>query len=425
MAAAARLSDPIGHSPTMSWLLTGLLAGAAIGIGAALIFATGGLAAAAIIGGAAASGAGVMELASTMSFAPKAVVGAITATGAVNVFANGLAVARAHLDFASCSKHPAPATIATGSGQVFINSMPAARVDDKTICSAVITEGSSNVNIGGGTVQTDEIHSEDLVPGWLHATLLVVGIGSAFVLAAPAVVIGGLVLGGAAAFGGGMLGGAIFGEGSDGQKLMAFGGGILGGLMGAKGASAWMASRSPQPTISLYGFRGAGHPDLLKGPDAPHPYRVTGHVGYSLDDGKTIWGYGPHIEGKGSAYDAVASLRRGDMYPGKVTNDTDVFIDVARNPGRGRDGVPQVVYEQKIPMTRQEYDAVVAAHDARPPNVPMDDLLYGFPKADNPNPCAFNCATYPSKLGIPIPEETGNMRSYVPALKDLSKPWKP
>jgi len=30
MPAAARLTDPIGHSPTMSWLLKGLLIGAAI-----------------------------------------------------------------------------------------------------------------------------------------------------------------------------------------------------------------------------------------------------------------------------------------------------------------------------------------------------------------------------------------------------------
>lgn len=424
MAAAARLTDPIGHSPTMNWLLAGLLAGAAIGIGAALIFATGGLAAAAIIGGAAASGAGIMEMASTMSFAPKEVVGAITAAGAVNVFANGLAAARAHLDFATCSKHPAPAIIATGSGKVFINGMPAARVDDKTVCSAVITEGSGNVNIGGGTVQTDEISPEDLVPTWVHVSLLVVGLGSAFVLAAPAVVLGGLALGAGASFGGGMLGGAIFGEGSDGQKLMAFGGGILGGLLGARGASAWMASRAPQPTVSIYGFRGAGHPDLLNAPDAPHPYRVTGHVGYSLDDGKTIWGYGPHIEGK-SAGEAVASLRKGDLYPGKVTDDTPLFKDVAANPGIGRDGKPQVIWEQKIPMSRQEYDAVVAAHNARPPNVPMDDLLYGFPKPGNPNPCAFNCATYPSKLGIPIPEKTGNMRDYVPALQEHATPWKP
>ena len=98
----------------MSWLLTGLLAGAAIGVGAALIFATGGLAAAAIIGGAAAAGGGIMELASTMSFAPKEVVGAISAVGARNVFINGLAAARAHLDYATCAKHPAPALIVEG-----------------------------------------------------------------------------------------------------------------------------------------------------------------------------------------------------------------------------------------------------------------------------------------------------------------------
>ncbi len=70
MPKAARHTDEIGHSPTMSWLMKGLMIGAAIAVAGVLIAGTGGLAAVAIVGGVAAGGAGIGEMMSTMSFAP-------------------------------------------------------------------------------------------------------------------------------------------------------------------------------------------------------------------------------------------------------------------------------------------------------------------------------------------------------------------
>jgi uncharacterized Zn-binding protein involved in type VI secretion len=237
MPEAARLGDPIGHSPTMSWLLKGLLIGAGIALVGVAIVGTGGLAAAAIVGGMAAAGAGIGEVMSTMSFAPKEVVGKII-EGSRNVYIRGKKAARAHVDHAECGKHPQPPkVIATGSGNVYINGMPAARVGDKTECGAEITAGAGNVFIGGGTQQTDAISPENLVPGWVHAALLVVGVGSAVILGGPLLAIGGLVGGVAGGFGGDWLGGELFGEGSDGQKWMMLGGSILGGWWGAKGAA--------------------------------------------------------------------------------------------------------------------------------------------------------------------------------------------
>jgi len=250
MPAAARLGDPIGHSPTMSWLLKGLLIGAAIAVAGVAIVGTGGLAAVAVVGAGAAMGAGLGEAMSTMSFAGKEVTGAIAAAGSSNVFVNGIRAARAHLDMVACSKHPGPIPIATGSAKVFINSMPAARVDDKTGCSAVITKGSGNVYIGGGTAQTDTINPEHLVPGWVHASLLVVGVGSAIVLAGPVVAVGGLVGAFAGGIGGNWVGGKMFGEGSDGQKWSAIAGSFLGGYLGAKAApGAWEFAQRVQVNV--------------------------------------------------------------------------------------------------------------------------------------------------------------------------------
>jgi uncharacterized Zn-binding protein involved in type VI secretion len=235
MPEAARINDPIGHSPMMSGLLAGLLIGAAIGIAAVAVIGTGGLAAAAIIGGLAAGGAGIGEVVSTMSFIPKDITGKIK-TGSPNVFTNSRPAARAHLDIVDCSKHPPSPypLIATGSATVFINSMPAARVTDTITCAAVIVEGSPNVFIGGGTTQTDAIAPENLVPDWIHATLFVVGLGSAIILAGPVVAVFGLIGGALGGTAGNWVGGKIWGEGSDGQKASMLVGAFVGGFFGAK-----------------------------------------------------------------------------------------------------------------------------------------------------------------------------------------------
>jgi|GEM_PF-3145620 len=178
----------------------------------------------------------------------------------------------------------------------------------------------------------------------------------------------------------------------------------------------------PAPTVSIFGFRGAGSTKDLLAADPPHPYVVTGHVGYSFDSGATIYGFGPKVADGMSAYDAVQSLRNGTSYPGIITDDTAVFQSVANNPAMGRGGVPQAVIEQKIPVSLAEFDAIKAAHDGIGVNNPMDNVLYGFP---GQNACTFNCATFPTQLGIRIPEASGNMRSYMPLLEKLGQPWKP
>lgn len=176
------------------------------------------------------------------------------------------------------------------------------------------------------------------------------------------------------------------------------------------------------PTVSIYGFRGAGSVRDLAAPDAPHPYVITGHVGYSFNGGETIYGFGPEVGDEISAYDAVKSLMNKERYPGKIDNDTEVFRWVANNPAVGRDGNPQVVIEQKTPFLRAQFERMKKEHENMRADGPLEDVLYGFP---GPNEDTFNCATFPSRLGIPIPEETGNMRTYMPPLEESGRPWKP
>lgn len=236
MSAAARVNDPIEHTGS----LTGLLAGLAIGaIGAALVVGTGGLAAVAIVGASAATGAGVGQLIGSLSCCNHQ-TGQIV-SGSSNVYINGEPAARAHADQAKCDEHSSrPQVIAQGSSNVYINGHPAARVGDRTACDAKIVVGSSNVFIGGGTETTDPINPE--VPELLERGILLVGLASAFVLASPVIVIAGLVGGIAGGTVGSMGGAQLFGEGTDGQKLMSFGGALLGGGLGAKGGK-WFDTR--------------------------------------------------------------------------------------------------------------------------------------------------------------------------------------
>lgn len=243
MPAAARLDDPIQHSNA----LTGLLVGAAIGVGVGLfVVATGGLGAgllaAAVVGGATAAGAGIGEVLGSLSFAGGTTTGGI-ATGSPDTQINSLLAARATDDSVRCDGTPPlylPPShegkrIAQGSETVSINSLPAARVGDKIECGAKIEAGSPNVIIGGPTVQTLDIDSE--VPGYIHAGLFVVGVASAVVLVGPVMAAVGTV----ASIGGGTLaqwGAAQLGLNEDWQKIAGLTGSLVGGFVGGRGGMA-------------------------------------------------------------------------------------------------------------------------------------------------------------------------------------------
>ena len=198
--------------------------------------------------------------------------------------------------------------------------------------------------------------------------------------------------------------------------------GVVGGIVSGGSIAKPTVGPALEPSVSLFGFRGAGTTTDLLSVEAPHPYVVTGHVGYSFDAGATIYGFGPKVPGGMSAYEAVQSLKNGTSYPGMITNDTAVFESVTRNPAMGRGGVPQVVIEQKIPVSQAQLNAMMKAHEGIGVGNPMDTVLYGFP---GQNACTFNCATFPSRLGIPIPEASGNMRTYMPSLEKAGQPWTP
>jgi len=178
-------------------------------------------------------------------------------------------------------------------------------------------------------------------------------------------------------------------------------------------------------TVSLYGFRGAGDlsPEGLN--TAEHPYLRTGHVGYSLNGGYDINGFGPDVPPDMSPSSTIESLKNGGSYAGKIDNDTKVFEMVAKEPEIARSGLPQEVIEQKIQVPRRTFEAIKSAQDRIGIDVATENARYSFPGKDGTfAEGTFNCATFPEELGIPVPESTGNMKSYMPALEQVGQPWK-
>jgi len=194
MSEAARQDDPIAHTSALGGLLTGLAFGAALAITGVAIVGTGGMVAVAIVGAAAAGGAGIGEVIGSLSVCTKN--SGYILEGSSNVFINGRPAVRASLSAVLCDKHGSH-LVAEGSSTVYINGMPAARVGDLSTCGGKINAGSSNVFIGGQTVQTEDIAPE--VPDWLHRAIFGLGLGSAVILVGPVLAVLGLT--------GGMVGG--------------------------------------------------------------------------------------------------------------------------------------------------------------------------------------------------------------------------
>ncbi|HFK7187865.1 TPA: ADP-ribosyltransferase domain-containing protein [Serratia odorifera] len=265
--AAARELDEIAHTASQGWMIAGLVGGAIIG--AAIIAVTGGTAAVAVaaVAAGASAGGGLGEVLGSMSWAPRHVTGVLV-DGSPNVYINGRAAIRAHLSFGECAEDgPAKKVVAQGSAKVYINDLPAARINDLLACSAEIHSGSPNVIIGGDTEQTDEIEPE--IPAWVNWTLLAVGAGAAAVLASPAIAILGTLGGLGGGFAGSLLGGARFGEGSDGQKWSMLAGGFAGGFLGGKGGAkfdAWHNAKIVEP---------AAIPRVVPEADAITPNRMS------------------------------------------------------------------------------------------------------------------------------------------------------
>ncbi|WP_444942008.1 RHS repeat-associated core domain-containing protein [Microbulbifer sp. ZKSA004] len=175
-------------------------------------------------------------------------------------------------------------------------------------------------------------------------------------------------------------------------------------------------TRSTKAYIQIYAFRGGGplaKKNFVENPDPQRrPEVYTGHVGISIDGGKTIYGFGPNVPSGMTKQEAINSLLNGDLYPGIIHEDTLLFREAARGDYDQLCTRNIDVYRLDVLVEGCVKDKVSKAIKAGLDGTP--EQIYGFPKEGVPN--RFNCATYFGSCDVPLPEETGQVREFIPAM---------
>jgi hypothetical protein len=204
-------------------------------------------------------------------------------------------------------------------------------------------------------------------------------------------------------------------------EALLFGMGTGAVMGGAAGGLGHILSR----TVKVAGFRGVGFNDpAYASEDA---LIKAGHVGVSFDGGKTIYGFHPSEQAMNYAPDPLDFLRRGGALQGQVYDDTATFL---RAYQLSKQGGGTSVYQTSVRISAEEFAEMQASVLAQVENPSLTRGWYRFPEkvdgipVEMPPQCN-NCATWPRTLGLPIPEDTGQLSRYIPLLKKLGSLWEP
>lgn len=137
------------------------------------------------------------------------------------------------------------------------------------------------------------------------------------------------------------------------------------------------------------------------GPTAVECLLYTGHVGISFNAMSPVFGFNPNT-GTTPGWEVIESLKSKDKpqepYPGYITDDTAAFVQ-ARSRGLEYRTVEYIYPKSKYDEIREKFKAARKS----------TGLTYSFPGQGGD--C--NCATWPARIGIPIPSQNGAMRAYM------------
>ena len=199
------------------------------------------------------------------------------------------------------------------------------------------------------------------------------------------------------------------------------------------------ATGLPDPnvsTVELHGMRGVRRIDGRKDDawtnaervevatlTADQPLLEFGHVGVSFAGDAAIYALTPKPPPDMPVAEVKRRLKAGEIFPGQVLNDKLVFDEGARRAAQqGWNTAPLRAIILLNPADGPKMHAQIAGQVGMEPGA-TEIGNYGFPPKDGARPSrdTNNCATYPRRLGLPIPEETGNLRDYIPELERWAK----
>lgn len=175
--------------------------------------------------------------------------------------------------------------------------------------------------------------------------------------------------------------------------------------------------------IYLIGFRGTS----FQAPEyKTEPALIrAGHVGFAFeDDPQFILGFHPTleaVEAVGGEEAAIEWLKENEPLDGALQADRPIFVRADElHQGGARTDVWQITLE----LSDADYERVRA--QALQWYTEKTVFKYAFPERGQPPlPDRDNCATFPRRLALLLPEPTGQLARYIATLESEGTRWKP
>ncbi|MDX2136736.1 MAG: hypothetical protein SF123_01480 [Chloroflexota bacterium] len=175
--------------------------------------------------------------------------------------------------------------------------------------------------------------------------------------------------------------------------------------------------------IFIIGFRGSGF--------RSEPYKGesllirAGHVGiYFEGDEDVIFGFHPTEEACRAVGDDEAVkewLKAHRPMDGAIFDDTAIFERAAELADS--DALTDV-WQMSLSVSDEVFDRIRTR--TLQWYTEKTIFTYAFPQRDQPPPPdRDNCATFPRRLDIPLPEPTGQLARYIDAMQQQGTRWKP
>lgn len=175
-------------------------------------------------------------------------------------------------------------------------------------------------------------------------------------------------------------------------------------------------------SIFLIGFEGVG----FRNPkyEMENGLIRAGHVGFAFEDApEEIYGFHPSaeaVERAGGEAAVFQLLIRGDVIDGTLQIDTEIFKRAAE---LAELGARTPVWQLEISVTEDELERIRS--QALEWYNTQQVFQYAFPRRTTPlTDERDNCATFPRRLGIPLPEQSGQLSWYIEAMMAHGEPWK-
>lgn len=174
--------------------------------------------------------------------------------------------------------------------------------------------------------------------------------------------------------------------------------------------------------IYLIGFRGTSFQALEY--KAELALIRAGHVGFAFEnDSQFMLGFHPTpeaIEAVGGEAAAIEWLKENEPLDGALQADRPIFV---RAHELHLNGARTEVWQVTLELPDDEYERVRTL--ALQWYTEKTVFTYAFPERGQPPlPDRDNCATFPRRLTLPLPETTGQLTRYIEALERAGTRWK-